>query len=92
MESSFGWLFAATVGSAAVLATARLLALLIVLRGTRPEERAPLVRALAVLFGRGGRPGAPHEQPADPPAAGPGTRRAPAGERNGIAERENNTS
>lgn len=54
MESFTGWVAAATVGSASMLAAARLLALLIVLRGTRPEERAPLVEALSVFFGRAG--------------------------------------
>ena len=37
----------------AVYAVARLLALLIVLRGTRPGRRAELIRAVAELFRRG---------------------------------------
>ncbi|NBH12392.1 hypothetical protein [Amycolatopsis sp. SID8362] len=44
-----------------VYATARLLALLIVLRGTRPSQRAELVRAVADLFGHRRRP-APGQQ------------------------------
>jgi hypothetical protein len=35
---------------AAVYASARLLALVIVLRGTQPDQRAELVRAVAELF------------------------------------------
>ncbi|TVT51371.1 hypothetical protein FNH05_15080 [Amycolatopsis rhizosphaerae] len=38
------------MGCAVVYAAARLLALLIVLRGTRPGQRAELVRAVAELF------------------------------------------
>jgi hypothetical protein len=40
------------IACAAVYAAARILALLIVLRGTKPEERAELVRAVAELFRR----------------------------------------
>jgi hypothetical protein len=43
----------------AVYAVARLLALLIVLRGTRPNQRAELVRAVAELFRHGRRTSAP---------------------------------
>ena len=38
------------VACALVYAAARLVALLIVLRGTRPSQRAELVRAVAELF------------------------------------------
>lgn len=38
------------IACTAIYALTRLLALLIVLRGTRPEQRGDLVRALADLF------------------------------------------
>jgi hypothetical protein len=40
------------IACTAIYALTRLLALLIVLRGTSPEQRADLVRALAELFHR----------------------------------------
>lgn len=56
----------AVVGGVActiVYAGARLLALLVVLRGTRPHQRAELVRAVAELFRRGRRTSAPEVAP-----------------------------
>jgi hypothetical protein len=47
------------IACAMVYAAARLLALLIVLRGTRPSQRAELVRAVAELFRHGRRTSEP---------------------------------
>jgi hypothetical protein len=47
------------IACTAVYAIARLLALLIVLRGTRPNQRAELVRAVAELFRHGRRSAEP---------------------------------
>ncbi len=47
------------IACAVVYAVARLLALLIVLRGTRPSQRAELVRAVAELFRHGRRASEP---------------------------------
>jgi hypothetical protein len=51
---------------AAVYASARLLALVIVLRGTQPGERAELVRAVAELFHRQRLTARPDAEPEPP--------------------------
>ncbi len=40
------------IACAAIYSLGRVLALLVVLRGTTPEERAQLIRATAQLYGR----------------------------------------
>jgi hypothetical protein len=56
------WLAVSGLASALIFAVTRVIALAIVLRGTKPRERAELVRAVAVLFVR---PTSNHDQKSD---------------------------